>query len=70
MIRSLMRLPQEALLVSAEGRVIAANTADWSTGDLATRVMGDEGAECYPLDNDLLGWQLVCLPQPLALSAA
>ena len=70
LIRSLMRLPQEALLVSAEGRVIAANTADWSTGDLAMRVMRDEGTECYPLDNDLLGWQLVCLPQPLALSAA
>lgn len=70
LISSLMRLPHEALLVSAEGRVIAANTAEWSTGDLATRIMRDDGAECFPLDNDLLGWQLICLPQPLVLSAA
>jgi hypothetical protein len=70
LISSLMRLPREALLVSAEGRVIAANTAEWSTGDLASRIMRDDGAACYPLDNDLLGWQLVYLPQPLVLSAA
>lgn len=70
LIRNLMRLPHEALLVSAEGRVIAANTADWATGDLATRLMGTDGAECYALDDDVLGWQLICLPQALTLSAA
>ncbi|KRW58817.1 PDC sensor domain-containing protein [Pseudomonas sp. TTU2014-080ASC] len=70
LISCLMRLPHEALLVSATGRVIVANTADWAAGDLALRIMQSDGAECYPLDNDMLGWQLVCLPQPLALSAA
>lgn len=68
LISTLMHLSHEALLVSTAGRVIAANTADWSTGDLALSAMQADGTVCHSLGDATLGWQLVCLAKPLALA--
>ncbi|SDI06291.1 cache domain-containing protein [Pseudomonas panipatensis] len=44
LLRNLMRLGNEALVVNGEGRVVAANTANWFVGDMARQGLGrDEG---------------------------
>ena len=40
LLRSLLRLGNEALVVNAEGRVVAANTANWFAGDMARQALG------------------------------
>lgn len=70
LVGSLMRLPRESLLVSAQGRVIAANTANWTVGDLAGHLLSDTGNACLPLGDSELGWTLVCLPWSRAWAAA
>jgi len=41
LLRNLLRLGNEALVVNAEGRVVAANTANWFVGDMARQALGD-----------------------------
>lgn len=69
LVRSLMRLSQEALLVSAEGRVVASNTADWAVGDLIGRLPADPGCSVLPLGERAAHWSLVCLPASGSLAA-
>ncbi|WP_462402512.1 cache domain-containing protein [Pseudomonas sp. Marseille-QA0332] len=64
LVRSLMRLEHEAVLISADGRVIASNTVNWMVGDLALALL-----DSMPLDGVRLalaeseaGWSLVRLP--------
>jgi len=67
--RHLMRLPQEALLVSAEGRVVASNTADWTVGDLVGRLPADPGCTVLSLGEQAANWSLICLPESGSLAA-
>lgn len=64
LVRSLMRLEHEAVLLSADGRVIASNTANWMVGDLAPELlesMPQEGVR-LALAQSEAGWSLVRLP--------
>ncbi|WP_165491631.1 cache domain-containing protein [Stutzerimonas kirkiae] len=67
--RSLMHLPQEALLLSPEGRVVASNTADWAVGDLAYSLLKDSACKVVPLDDSANAWSLLCLPVSRRLAA-
>ncbi|MCU1717161.1 cache domain-containing protein [Pseudomonas sp. 5P_3.1_Bac2] len=64
LIQSLMRLENEALLLAADGRVIASNTPNWMIGDLAQSLLqlAPELAERRPLGAPDAGWSLVHLP--------
>lgn len=64
LVRSLMRLEHEAVLLSADGRVIASNTANWMVGDLVPELlesMPQEGVR-LALAQSKAGWSLVRLP--------
>jgi C4-dicarboxylate-specific signal transduction histidine kinase len=67
LLSSLLRLDREALIINGEGRVLAANTPHWSTGEMARsigqqRVLELEGAA---------RWALVeCTPSSRLVSAA
>lgn len=63
LIANLMRLPNETLLISADGRVVAANTANWVMGDLAGRLLNDVDCHRQKLGDNVLGWSLLSLPQ-------
>ncbi|MNE95749.1 hypothetical protein D3C80_1938830 [compost metagenome] len=63
LVRSLMRLAHEALLLSADGRVIASNTANWMVGDLARNLLDDlprDGTRLGLAESEA-GWSLVRL---------
>lgn len=64
LVRSLMRLEHEAVLISADGRVIASNTANWMVGDLAPKLL--DPARCegerLVLAEPEAGWSLIILP--------
>lgn len=64
LVRSLMRLEHEAVLLSADGRVIASNTANWMVGDLvAARLSNLQLEEIrLTLAESETGWSLVRLP--------
>ena len=47
--RSLVRLEQDALVLSADGRVIASSTADWSVGELASHFLANANDGCSVL---------------------
>ncbi|CDF86384.1 cache domain-containing protein [Pseudomonas sp. QL9] len=53
LLRSLMRLGNEALVVNGEGRVVAANTANWFVGDMARQALGRGDGQARVLE--LLG---------------
>ena len=64
LVRSLMRLEHEAVLVSADGRVIASNTANWMVGDLAQALLNTlpvDGVRLALAESEA-GWSLVRLP--------
>lgn len=64
LVRSLMRLEHEAVLVSADGRVIASNTANWMVGDLAPRLLDpslSHGVRVVLAEPEG-GWSLIRLP--------
>lgn len=68
LVSALLRLPHEALVVSAEGRVIAANTADWVAGELAPAALAETHAlDLGPADTP---WRLVQLDRPRLLAGA
>lgn len=64
LLRSLMRLGNEALVVNAEGRVVAANTANWFAGDMARQALGRGEGQARVLE--LLGssshWSVIERP--------
>ncbi|OLS63103.1 PDC sensor domain-containing protein [Pseudomonas putida] len=64
LVKSLMRLDHEAVLISAEGRVIASNTANWMVGDLVSTLLNDMqlGEIRLTLSESETGWSLVRLP--------
>ncbi|TDF84576.1 cache domain-containing protein [Pseudomonas sp. H9] len=65
LVRSLMRLEHEAVLISADARVIASNTTNWMVGDLAPRLLDpalNEG-ERLVLAEPEGGWSLIRLPR-------
>ncbi|MCY1307145.1 hypothetical protein D9M70_570480 [compost metagenome] len=64
LVRSLMRLEHQAVLVSADGRVIASNTANWMVGDLAQALLNTlpvDGVRLALAESEA-GWSLVRLP--------
>ena len=64
LIRSLMPLDNEAVLISADGRVIASNTANWMVGDLAPKLLDPtpmKGRRLV-LEEPEAGWSLILLP--------
>ena len=63
LIRSLMRLEHEAVLIAADGRVIASNSANWMVGDLAMKLLKalPEDAVRVTLAGPEAGWSLVRL---------
>lgn len=64
LVRSLMRLEHEAVLISADGRVIASNTANWMVGELAQTLLNTlprDGIRLALAESEA-GWSLVRLP--------
>lgn len=64
LVRSLMRLEDEAVLIAADGRVIASNTANWMVGDLAVTLMNtlpQDGVRMALAESEA-GWSLLRLP--------
>lgn len=66
LVCSLMRLEHEAVLISADGRIIAANTANWMVGDLAPKLLDPTplGGVRLVLEEPEAGWSLIRLPSP------
>ena len=69
LLRVLLRLRQEALLVSAEGRVIASSSPDWAAGDLLAGRLDARACSVLPLAAEAGGWSLWCLPAERRLAA-
>ncbi|MNO50084.1 Methyl-accepting chemotaxis protein PctA [compost metagenome] len=61
----LMRMSHEALIVTEEGRVLAANTANWPAGELASHGFGAAQAGCrsVELGDGSAHWTLVERPE-------
>lgn len=70
LIPSLVRLPRETLIVSDEGRVIAANTANWSAGEMATSRSGRLDGNYRSVELGAARWNLVEHQQPRQLAGA
>ncbi|WP_434576219.1 PDC sensor domain-containing protein [Pseudomonas sp. Z3-6] len=66
LVRSLMRVSNEALLLNAEGRVLAANTASWLAGDLTRGVLNQdmEQGRVLSLIDTSSYWSVVERPVP------
>ncbi|MFD2645398.1 hypothetical protein [Pseudomonas japonica] len=64
LVRSLMKLDHEAVLLSADGRVIASNTANWMVGDLVATLLNTLQLDeiRLTLSEPETGWSLVRLP--------
>lgn len=71
LLRSLMQMGNEALVVNGEGRVVAANTANWMAGDLARRSLGREGQErTAELAESFSHWSVIERPLSRRLAGA
>ncbi|UZE25907.1 cache domain-containing protein [Pseudomonas sp. B21-056] len=66
LVRSLMRVSNEALLLNAEGRVLAANTPSWLAGDLirGTLSLDQEQSRVLSLIDTSSYWSVVERPVP------
>ncbi|WP_223541014.1 PDC sensor domain-containing protein [Pseudomonas sp. BF-RE-26] len=66
LVRSLMRVSNEALLLNAEGRVLAANTPSWLAGDLirAPLSLDKEQGRVLSLIDTSSYWSVVERPVP------
>jgi hypothetical protein len=66
LVRSLMRVSNEALLLNAEGRVLAANTPSWLAGDLirGTLSQDNEQGRVLSLIDTSSYWSVVERPIP------
>ncbi|EOZ4917402.1 TPA: PDC sensor domain-containing protein [Pseudomonas aeruginosa] len=64
LLASLIKMENEALIVSEEGRVIAANTANWTVGDMAKHTITRQEADCQVLElgEAAAHWSLVRRP--------
>ncbi|RJG11121.1 histidine kinase [Pseudomonas cavernicola] len=64
LLSSLIKMENEALIVSEEGRVIAANTANWTVGDMAHHAMNrqETGCRVIELGEAAAHWSLVQRP--------
>ena len=61
LLGALLRLRQEALLVSADGRVIASSSPEWAVGDLLAGRLDPQACSVQALQAEP-AWQLWCLP--------
>jgi hypothetical protein len=50
LLSSLIKMENEALIVSEEGRIIAANTANWTVGDMAHQAMNRQETGCRVIE--------------------
>lgn len=64
LLSSLIKMEHEALIVSEEGRIIAANTANWTVGDMAHHAITRQEADCrvIELGEAAAHWSLVQRP--------
>lgn len=64
LLAGLMRTDKEALIVNAEGRVVACNTANWLVGDMARQVFArdDNRSRVLPLAESSAQWSLIERP--------
>jgi hypothetical protein len=64
LLAGLMRMDNEALIVNAEGRVVACNTANWLVGDMARQNFAcrDNGSRVRALVGPSAGWSLIERP--------
>lgn len=64
LLAGLMKLKNEALIVSEEGRVIASNTANWMVGDMARHAFNRLENECkqVELGSTSAHWSLIARP--------
>ncbi|BBH45760.1 hypothetical protein KU43P_22370 [Pseudomonas sp. KU43P] len=64
LLADLMKLENEALIVSEEGRVIASNTANWLVGDMARHAFNRLENECkqVELGSSSAHWSLIARP--------
>ncbi|MGX1124593.1 cache domain-containing protein [Pseudomonas sp. HLS-6 TE3448] len=59
--RCLLRMKNEAFIINAEGRIVAANSANWFVGNIASRPAAANVRKLEPLS---IEWSLVELPTP------
>ncbi|MFK8329183.1 cache domain-containing protein [Pseudomonas sp. BJa5] len=59
--RCLLRMKNEAFIINGEGRIVAANSANWFVGNMASRPAAAKVHKLEPLSID---WSLVELPTP------
>lgn len=61
LLAGLMRMDKEALIVNAEGRVVACNTANWLVGDMARQVLvrDDSRSRVLALAESSAHWSLI-----------
>lgn len=66
LLQALMPLPQEAVLVSEQGRVIAANNSNYVTGELVRQALTAAEIECQTIELGYTGvhWSLLQYPAP------
>ncbi|MBF8728920.1 PDC sensor domain-containing protein [Pseudomonas guariconensis] len=64
LLADLLKLQNEALIVSEEGRVIASNTANWMVGDMARHAFNRLETECkqVELGSTSAHWSLIARP--------
>lgn len=61
LLSALLKLDNEALIVSEEGRVIVANTASWMVGDMAKHAFNrsENGCKQVEVGGEVANWTLV-----------
>ncbi|MCY1424187.1 Cache domain protein [compost metagenome] len=57
--RCLLRMKNEAFIINGEGRIVAANSANWFVGNMASR---PAAAKVHKLNPQSIEWSLVELP--------
>ncbi|UVJ42315.1 cache domain-containing protein [Pseudomonas sp. LS1212] len=64
--RCLLRMKNEAFIINGEGRIVAANSANWFVGNMASRPITYKGAaaKVHKLEPLSIEWSLVELPVP------
>ncbi len=72
LLSSLIKMEHEALIVSEDGRVIAANTANWAVGDMAKHAITRQEADCRVIELGEVAahWSLVQRPYKRKICSA
>lgn len=72
LLSSLMKMEHEALIVTEEGRVVAANTANWTVGEMAHHAFNRTEVDCkiIELGEAAAHWSLIQRPNRRNMTGA